>query len=355
VILVAPTALKGTIGARAAAAAIAAGVRALGLSDVVELPVSDGGPGLIDALAGEAKVEQVIVSGPLGERARARVLLRAGLAVVESADACGLHLVPEERRNPLHTSTYGVGELIRSAAARAPGEIVVGLGGSATIDCGIGMAAALGWQFLDELGDALVPMPESLAAVRYLRPPAQALERKVRALVDVETRLTGFAGAAHVFGPQKGAPPAVIEQLDRGLDNLARVIERDLGKSVRELHGGGAAGGLGAGLHAFLNADISLGSDWVLEHVDFDRHLRDARLLITAEGSFDSQSSLGKITGAVISRAQAAGIPVLLIAGRVEGPLPAGVHAVAGRAGETLRPGDLTDLTRTACSELLPL
>ena len=355
-ILVAPTALKGTIGARAAATALAKGIRSLGFSDVVELPVSDGGHGLIDALArSDSSVEEVDVRGPLGDPARARLLRLGNSIVIESADACGLHLVPANRREVMRASTFGLGELVLAAARREPSEIVIGLGGSATVDGGIGMAAALGWHFTSARDDVLEPLPPSLNQVAHVRAPAERWQLPVTALVDVQTLLFGPAGAARVFGPQKGATSAEVELLDRGLENYAGIVERDLTIRVDELPGGGAAGGLGAAIRAFLNGVITPGSDWVLEHIGFAEHLRRARLLVTAEGSYDAQSELGKITGTMIARAQAQHIPVLLVAGRVEGELPVGVHAIKPEAGQLVLEDDLTVLARNACSELLPL
>jgi glycerate kinase len=255
----------------------------------------------------------------------------------------------------LSASTFGLGELVLAAAGRQPAEIVIGLGGSATVDGGIGMAAALGWSFTNERGEVLEPLPPSLNRVAHVHAPAEPLRVPVRALVDVQTLLFGAAGAARVFGPQKGATSAEVELLDRGLENFAGVIERDLGIRVNELAGGGAAGGLGAAIRVFLAGEITPGSDWVLHSVGFTDHVRSARLLVTAEGSYDAQSELGKITGTMIARARGHHVPVLLVAGRVEGALPEGVRAVTPEGGQVLREDDLTVLARSACSELLPL
>jgi glycerate 2-kinase len=345
-ILVAPTAFKGTIGAAAAAAALAAGARAAlaaagvaATARVVELPLSDGGPGLLDALGPPAAVgalRTIAVTGPLGGRVAARLLVTPGRWLAESADACGLHLVPPPARAPLRASTAGVGELIR-AAAGAP-RLVLGLGGSATVDGGTGAARALGWRFLDARGRALPAGGGALHRLRRIVPPSAPVAAAwplppITALADVDCPLGGPLGAARVFGPQKGADPVVVERLAAGLDRLAEQVRADVGTALASLAGGGAAGGLGAGLVAFAGAELLPGAAWVLEAAGFDAALRQARLVITGEGRYDEQSAMGKLTGTVVARARAAGIPVLVVAGAVTVPLPAGV------AGATPPPG----------------
>ena len=351
-ILVAPTAFKGTLSARAAAEAMAAGARAGVAHHVVTAPLSDGGPGLIDALEFKAdRIETVPVRGPLSARVNARVLWRGKQAVIESADACGLHLVPEQQRDPWRSSTRGVGELIAHAAENAD-DIVVGLGGSATVDGGIGMAVALGWQALDANGVAITPVAAELHRLARIESGSRAFDRNITALADVVTPLVGPHGAARVFGPQKGVPSTQIDRLDRALTQLADVIARDLGKHIHALPAGGAAGGLGAALAAFLNARMRSGSEWVLEQVGFDDMLARASLLVTGEGSYDAQSSLGKITGVVIQRAAARGVPVLLIAGRVEGKLPEHVYA-PNQQSVQLTAIDLERMVRAHSARLL--
>lgn len=354
-ILVAPTAFKGTISARAATQAMAGGVRTLGIGEVVELPLSDGGPGLLDAIARDQDpIELVTVTGPRQQPAKARVLRRDRQAVIESADACGLHLVPVSDRAPLLATSRGVGELIAAASTSGTTEIVIGLGGSATVDGGIGMAAALGWRFLDREGRLLEPMPRSLDRVARIEPPAQQRSARCVVLADVTTPLVGAQGAARVFGPQKGASVADVEWLDRALTHYADAIQRNLGIEVAQLAGTGAAGGLGAALHAFLGGIIVSGSAWVLEQSGFAALLSRTTLIIVGEGSYDAQSSLGKVTGAVIDRAAQHDIPVLLVAGSVSGPLPAHVRAVTGN-GRTLTQADLRVLAADACARLLHL
>ena len=349
-ILVATTAFKGTHSAADVAAAAARGARAAGRPNVRELPVSDGGPGLIDSLcaAGWRVVERVPVTGSLGSTVVARIASNGREAAVESADACGLALVPPAERDPLRATSFGVGELLARASAQFE-HVFVGLGGSATIDGGLGMAAALGWQLLNSQGGAIERSGRGVLELDHIGKIEQKRMR-VTALADVRNPLYGPAGAARVFGAQKGASAQQIEALDRGLQTVAAVIQRDLGIDVGQLPGAGAAGGLGAGLHAFAGATIVSGSDWVLTQLRFDELLEKAQLVITGEGSFDAQSSMGKITGELIARADRRGVPVLLIAGHVEGTLPGHVSAVGNAALEL---ADIERLVREALPELL--
>ena len=327
-ILVAPTAFKGTIPAGEAAAALAAGARvACPGAEVRELPVSDGGPGLIDALraarGGELRFARV--RDPLGRPVDARILLLelegGPAAVLESADACGIHLLARAELDPLRLGTGGVGELIAAASGLAD-TVVAGLGGSATVDGGAGMASALGWRFLDDAGRQLPAGGAALARLVRLEPPPGRAASEVIALADVRNPLLGALGAAAVFAPQKGARPDQVPLLERGLARLADVVARDGGPELRALPGAGAAGGLGAACVAFLDATLERGAEWVLRAVDFDALLARARLVITGEGSYDAQSSMGKVTGEIVARAGRAGVPVLLVAGRVRTSIP---------------------------------
>lgn len=365
-VLVCPTAFKGTIGAADAASALARGVRrAVPDVRVRGMPLSDGGPGLLDALGAvdaEASGEQVEVSGPLGGRTRARILWAGGgelpgpvdgrpaadgdvrdVAVIESSDACGIHLVGEEERDALRAHTLGVGEAIRAALARGARRAVVGLGGSATTDGGTGAARAFGYRFRDGDGEELPPGGGALRRLARIvpgRPPRVP----VTALADVSTPMNGAAGAARTFGPQKGADAEELGLLVEGLERLSARMAEDLDAAdVGDRPGSGAAGGLGAGLAAFLGADLVPGADWVLEAVGFAAALEDADLLVTGEGAYDATSEEGKITGRVAELAREAGVPVLLVCGDVSGELPDGVRAVHGEGGR-LEPGDLEEL-----------
>lgn len=353
-ILVCPTAFKGTFSASHAAAAMEAGVRAGAPDEEVRVrPLSDGGNGMLNALEAAAggKGRGARVAGPLGTSVTARYLVQDERVVVETAEACGVHLVPEPLLDPLRASTRGVGELLLAAAESAPAAeaLVVGLGGSATVDAGAGMATALGWAMLDDSGDPIPPGGAGLLRLAAVEPPVSppALP-PLTVLADVTNPLLGSRGAAPVFAPQKGATGAQVRQLERGLEQWARVVERDVGRDVADLPGAGAAGGLGAAFAGLLGADPHPGADWVLDTVGFDAALERAAVVVTGEGCWDPQSSMGKVTGEVVRRCKGAGVPVLLVVGRAEAKAPAGVEMVTG-------PGIVgaADLTRLV-SEALP-
>jgi glycerate kinase len=350
-VVVAPTAFKGTLGPIEAARAMSEGVRAVWPAAEVRVrPLSDGGNGLLEvcrALEGGG-LEEHEVSGPLGAPVRARLLRQGSRAVIESAEACGLHRVPPERRDPLRATTRGVGALISAAVSGGADELIVGLGGSATVDGGTGMARALGWRFLDGSDR---PLPEgggSLVDLARIEPPGRRLGVRVVALCDVGNPLSGRLGAARVYGPQKGAGPEAVATLDAGLTRLAGLIEEELDLSVGDLPGAGAAGGLGAGARAFLDAELASGAVWMMERAGVGRLLETADLLVTGEGHFDVQSGMGKLPGRMLEAAAAAGVPSLLVCGRVDGPLPTGTVAFDG-GGRVLSADDLSELTAAAC------
>lgn len=351
-ILVCPTAFKGTLAPTEAAAALADGARRAAPGEaVLLLPLSDGGSGLLDALRTLPGMDarEDTVSGPLGDPVRARWLRSPSRLVVESAQACGIQHIPAGALDPLRAHTHGVGELIARARAEAPGaELVLGLGGSATVDGGLGMAAALGWRLLGDDGRPIPPGGRGLLDLaRIEAPPARdaRVAARVLALADVDNPLTGPRGAAPVYGPQKGASPAVVAELARGLERLAERLRADLGVDVGSLPGAGAAGGLGAAAVAFLGARLVPGSAWVLDALAFDAHLSKARLVVTGEGSVDAQTGMGKVVGEVLARARAAGVPALVVAGRIDGELPPGASGREG-GGRTLGAADLAALAQ---------
>ena len=295
--------------------------------DIVTLPVSDGGEGLVDiltpALGGTIVAEDVL--GPLPElrvSARWGYIRGTGTAVIEMAEAAGLALIPPERRDPRVTTTYGVGELILAALSRNVHEIIVGIGGSATNDGGAGMASALGAEFLDECGNPLPPGGAALA--RLSRIVIERLDmrlRKVRvtAACDVTNPLTGPEGASRLFAPQKGGGADTVEVLEAALCRYAEVLRTLLGRDVASIAGSGAAGGLGAGLLAFCDADLRPGIDIVLDATGFDSMLSGADLVLTGEGRVDAQTRSCKALAGVLARAQKAGVPVAVVAGSIEG------------------------------------
>lgn len=322
-VIVAPNAFKGSLSARQAAAAIARGVREVfPNADIVEIPVADGGDGTVEAMvtAHRGTYRTVEVEGPDGEPVQAAYGLIDGghAAVVELAAASGLALLPLTRRDPRKTSTFGFGQLLSDARKTGVGAVIAGIGGSATNDGGAGMAQAIGYRLLDAAGHDL---PRGGAALAQLdRIDATNVDAgwrsvKVEVACDVTNPLTGPEGASFVYGPQKGADRQTVQVLDRALAHLAEVIERDLGKRVRDIPGAGAAGGTGAGLVAFLDAKLMPGAALVVDASGFDRQLSGTQLVITGEGRVDSQTAYGKAPGEVARRAQAARIPTLLLAG----------------------------------------
>lgn len=324
-VIAAPDSFKGSLSAVEAAAAIARGVRAAAPSaQVIELPLADGGEGTADALvaATGGRFVEARVSDPLGRPITARygLLGNGTTAVVEMAAASGLVLLTPEERNPMKTSTFGTGQLILDAAKGGAKSILVGIGGSATVDGGTGMARALGVDFLDSEGRVLSGGGEILtriAAIDTSRLRAELVGVKVTVASDVTNPLTGPQGAATVYGPQKGATPEQVAELDDGLSNLAEVIRAELGKDVDSIPGAGAAGGLGAGLAAFLDAEILSGIEIVLDAVDIDRQLKGADVVFTGEGKVDGQSACGKTAAGLAAAAAVKGVPVVLLAGEV--------------------------------------
>lgn len=300
---------------------------------VCALPVADGGEGTVDAFLGALGGEKIAVPcrDPYGRPLTAHYGLfpDGKTAVIEMAAAAGLPLVGEDRR-VADATTYGVGQLIAHALGRGAERIILGLGGSATNDGGCGAAAALGVEFLDAEGKAFVPVGGTLRRIAHIRTggllPALR-QAEVIAMCDIDNPLSGESGAAAVFAPQKGADAATVRMLDEGLAHLAAVIEKDLGRSLLTLPGGGAAGGFGAGSVAFLGARLQMGIEAVLDLTDFDRLAADAYLVITGEGRLDSQSLRGKVVVGVARRARALGVPVVALVGSSETDIAAAYDA----------------------------
>jgi glycerate kinase len=292
---------------------------------VLEVPVADGGEGTVEALvaADRGQLVKVVVSGPLFDPVEAGFGLIEGgrTGVVELASASGLTLIPKERRDPRVTSSYGFGQVLEQARRSGVIRIIAGLGGSATNDAGAGMAQALGFRLLDAGGRELAPGGAALA--RLARIDSSEVDPawrqvQVDVAVDVQNPLCGPEGATRVYGPQKGADSEeMLAELDAALANFAAVVSRDLGAEVAELPGAGAAGGAGAGLVAFLGARLTPGAPLVVEAAGLDRALAGARAVFTGEGRVDRQTGYGKGPAEVIRRAEAAGVPAVLIAGSV--------------------------------------
>lgn len=357
----APNAFKGSLGAPEAASAMARGIRAVFPgAEVLEVPVADGGDGTVAALvaAQRGRLESVAVEDPLGRPVTAAFGLVDGgrTAVVELASASGLALLGPDDRDPRRTSTYGFGQLLEAARAAGARRIIAGIGGSATNDGGAGMAQALGFRLLDAGGAELERGGAALAALARI--DASAVdpgwrEVAVEVATDVTNPLCGPQGATAVYGPQKGATPEMITELDTALANLARALSSDLGREVASLPGAGAAGGVGAGLAGFLDARLVSGAQLVVEAAGLDAALAGAHCVFTGEGRADGQTAFGKAPAEVARRALSAGVPVVLLAGSLgEGwadLLAAGVTAVLplGEGPATL--GDLERATERVC------
>ncbi len=301
-ILIAPDSFKGYLSAEKAAEAIEEGIReAMPSVQVQKLPMADGGEGtvasLINAMGG--KTHRGHVTGPLGEKVDALYGMSGDkrTAVIEMASAAGLTLIPEHKRNPLITTTYGVGELIKLASFHNPQRLIIGLGGSATNDGGSGCMQALGAELLDPDGHQIGFGGEEmirLASIKTDRINPALKKIKIIVASDVTNPLCGDNGASKTYGPQKGATPQMAETLDEALLHFASIIKKDLGRDVLGIPGGGAAGGLGAGLTAFLDAELTCGVELILKAVGFEEHLKEADLVVTGEGKIDSQTARGK-------------------------------------------------------------
>jgi len=322
-IVIAPDSFKECLAAEAVAEAMARGVRvAAPGAEVVCVPMADGGEGTVRALvaATGGRLRQARVTGPLGEPVEAEFgLLGDGTAgVIEMAAASGLPLVPLERRDPTKTTTWGTGELIAAALGLGAERLILGIGGSATVDGGAGMAQALGARLLDAAGKPIGWGGGELA--RLARIDVSGIVPRLAGVAcdvacDVTNPLAGPRGAAAVYGPQKGATPAMVKQLDANLAHLAAVVRRDLGVDVCDVPGAGAAGGLGAGLMAFLHARLRPGVELVIQAVRLQEKLAGADLVLVGEGQMDEQTAYGKVPVGVSRLARRLGIPAVAIVG----------------------------------------
>lgn len=326
-IILAPDTFKESLSAAELCDAMDAGIkRVVEDAEVIHIPMADGGEGTVDALvsATGGRIEPAVVSGPLEDPITARygILGNGATAVIEMAEASGLALVPPEQRDPLKTTTYGTGELILSALNRGCRKIIVGIGGSATTDCGTGMAQALGVRFLKDDGRQIEALMNGYLMgevndidLTGLHPAVEQTEFLVAC--DVDNPLLGPRGAVYVYSPQKGASEDELEVLESRMRHVIGIIEDVTGRSVRDIPGTGAAGGLGAGLTAFLDAELKPGIDIVLEACKFRERIEGARLILTGEGKVDAQTAYGKTIAGVASIGNQMGIPVVVIGGQL--------------------------------------
>jgi len=324
-VLVAPDKFKGSLSAHEATRAIVRGViQAYPDALIDPVPMADGGEGTVDALveATGGSIREAVVTGPLGAPVTARfgLLGDGSTAVVEMAAASGLVLLPRQARDPLRTSTRGTGELILAAIAAGARRVIVGIGGSATNDGGAGLAQALGFRLLDRAGQELEPGGAALERLDRIEGGSDVLARngvEIAVACDVDNPLCGPRGASAVYGPQKGADPAMVARLDRNLEHWAQVIERDLGRSIRDLPGSGAAGGLGGGLVAFASGTLEPGISLVIRAVGLERRLEQADLCLTGEGALDASSAHGKTAVGVARLARSFGCPTIALVGSI--------------------------------------
>ena len=322
-IVIAPDSYKESLNALEVATQIEAGFREVfPNASYVKLPVADGGEGTVEAMvaATNGEIIEVDVTGPLGDPIQSFYGISGDRqqAFIEMAAASGLEQVPPELRNPMKTTSWGTGELIRYALDSGVKSILVGIGGSATNDGGIGMLQALGARFLDSQGESLGLGGGEVARLASI--DISGLDSRLKACqidvaCDVTNLLTGKEGASAVFGPQKGATPEMVRELDKALEHYAKIIAHDLDIDVLELSGGGAAGGMGAALYAFCGAQLRPGIEVVTRALKLDELVRDADLVITGEGRIDSQSIHGKVPIGVAKVAKRYNKPVIGIAG----------------------------------------
>ena len=350
-IVIASDSYKGSCTTIEAAEAIEKGVRKV-FSDakIIKIPVADGGEGTVDALVmgTDGKYEEVEVVGPLGEKIKAKYgILNGNIAVIEMAAASGLILIKEEERNPMITTTYGTGQMIKAAMEKGCRKILVGIGGSATNDGGVGMASALGVSFKDKEGIEIGYGGGKIGDIYDIdlsNIHSSLCETEIIIMSDVTNPLCGPNGASHVYGPQKGATPETVKLLDNNLRYYSKVIKEKLGKDILDVPGAGAAGGLGAGLIVFCNATLCSGIEKVLDIIGLDEHIMDADLVITGEGQIDNQSVFGKVPVGVAKRALKYDIPVIAIVGSVgEGASAVYAHGIDAIVDIITRPMTLRE------------
>lgn len=322
-ILIAPDSFKGSLTALEVSKAIKRGIKNYsGDIKVKLLPMADGGEGTVRSMvdATNGKIIKKEVTNPLGDQVKAYYGLLGDekTAAIEMATASGLPLVPKNKRDPSKTTTYGSGELIKASLEHNLDQIIIGIGGSATTDAGVGMAQALGIKFLNESNEEIGFGGRYLDQIKKI--DLSNLDKRIKDVdikvaCDVDNPLFGENGAAYVYSPQKGADRKMVKELDKKLRYFNEIVKKELDKDINQIPGAGAAGGLGAGLVAFLDASLQPGIDLVLDIVKFDQHLKGIDIIITGEGSLDGQTIHGKTPVGVAKRAKKYNIPVIAVAG----------------------------------------
>jgi glycerate kinase len=325
-IIIAPDKFKNSLTAEDVVIAITEGIRSFNPEiEVIQFPLADGGDGTASILTNHFKGEfiRINVHDPLFKIIEAvyGYAERIKTAFIEMSAASGLRLVPKEKQNPQYTTTLGTGEMIRDAISRGAERIILGIGGSATNDAGIGMASAIGYIFLDPAGIELKPVGENLEVIYSIKDSNLLFnpsEIDVHIACDVDNPLYGRRGAAYIYGPQKGAESDTIRKLDKGLRNFAKIVRKKYGKDISRLPGAGAAGGLGAGAVVFLNAHLRSGIELVMDITGFEEELKTADLILTGEGKIDKQTFQGKVIDGVARLAGKYNIPILAVCGEME-------------------------------------
>ncbi len=356
-IVIAPQAFKGSISALDVAHAMREGVlRAVPDAEVALVPVADGGDGTLETLVegSGGTIRDTTVTDPLGQRRDSQwgAMGDGRTAVIEMARTSGLALVPPERRSPLLATTFGLGEAMLDALEAGFRRFIIGIGGSATNDAGAGMAQALGIRLLDSEGNDLPHGGAALACLDRIDVSGldkRAVESEFLVACDVSNPLTGPEGASAIYGPQKGATPEMVAQLDAALKHFAGIVQRDVGADVDQVPGAGAAGGLGGGMMAFLGGELRTGVDIVLETVDLESHLDGADLVITGEGQMDYQTMYAKAPIGVAGRARSRGVPVIAVSGSLgEGYRDVHEHGIDAAAAITSAPMTLDEASNRA-------
>ncbi len=324
-IVIASDSFKGSLSSKDVAESAARGVHEIyPQCDVIEVNVADGGEGTVDAVVDAlgGSLITIDVRGPLDRHVSATYGIAGDTAIIEMASASGLPLIAVEERDPSKTSTYGTGEMILDATKRGCRNFLVGIGGSATNDAGTGMLQALGFKFLDATGNEIKRccggILGDITQIDDSEVPAEVRESTFTIACDVDTPFCGPIGAAYVFAPQKGAPPEMVENLDKGMASFAKVIEKKYSIDIVPVAGAGAAGGMGGAFRAFLNGTLRSGVEMVLDAINFNSRISDADLVITGEGKVDFQTPKGKTAAGVLARAKKMSIPTVAIGGCVE-------------------------------------
>ncbi|GLU51907.1 glycerate kinase [Dyadobacter frigoris] len=322
-ILIAPDKFRGSLEASEVCQSVAEGIRlAYPDAEIISVPLADGGEGTMRILTEQSKGKFVttVVHDPLGRYIEAEYGLSGdgNTAFIEMAAASGLNLLKPEERNPLLTNTYGTGELILYAINSGVKKIILGIGGSATTEAGIGMASALGYKFLDENEKEVMANGENISSIKFIKTEnVNPLLKSVEFIVacDVTNPLYGKSGAAYIYGPQKGADKSMVFQLDNGLKNIAKVASETFGEDISDNPGAGAAGGLGAGALWFLNAELREGVSIVMEQTNIAEHIQKADLVITGEGKVDEQTLQGKVVKGLADLCQKNNVPLAVVCG----------------------------------------